>query len=104
MTRGRPAKLAVAAVWVAGILAFTWYLRAADLGPIDAAQELGDQVVDAWWGPLLFILLYTVRPLVLFPATILTVLAGVVFGPLWGVVWVVIAAATSTAVTYGVVG
>ena len=99
---GRSTKLAVAGLWVGVVAAFGWYLRVNDLGPVEAAQELGSQVDAAWWGPLLFVALYTVRPLVLFPASVLTVLAGAVFGPVWGTFWVVIAASTSTAATYAV--
>ena len=46
--------------------------------------------------------MYTLRPLVLFPAAVLTVLGGLAFGPVWGTIWTTVAANLSTATTYGV--
>jgi uncharacterized membrane protein YdjX (TVP38/TMEM64 family) len=36
------------------------------------------------WAPILYIFLYTVRPLVFFPAILLTLSGGLSFGPWWG--------------------
>lgn len=41
-----------------------------------------------WWGPVLYIFFYTIRPLLLFPALILTLAGGLAFGPFWGTVYV----------------
>ncbi len=38
------------------------------------------------WGPAIFVLLYALGALVLFPAAVLSVAGGVAFGPVWGVV------------------
>lgn len=43
-----------------------------------------------WWGPVVFVLLYTLRPLLLFPAIILTLAGGLAFGPWWGTFYVVL--------------
>ena len=43
-----------------------------------------------WWGPVVYIFLYTIRPLLLFPALILTLAGGLAFGPWWGTLYVVI--------------
>ena len=37
------------------------------------------------WGPAAYILLYTVRPLLLFPSLILNVAAGILFPPVTGI-------------------
>ena len=37
------------------------------------------------WGPLVYILLYTVRPLLLFPGLLLNVAAGILFPPVLGI-------------------
>ncbi|WP_246943179.1 TVP38/TMEM64 family protein [Bacillus pinisoli] len=42
--------------------------------------------------PIIYILLYTVRPIVLFPASLLSLSAGLAFGPLWGTVYTIIGA------------
>ncbi len=90
------------AVWISLILGYVWFARSRDLGPVEAAEELRGVLADNWWGPAVFIAFYMVRPLVLFPATILTVLGGLAFGPVWGSVWTVLATTLSTAVTYAV--
>ncbi|MFS1514849.1 TVP38/TMEM64 family protein [Chengkuizengella sp. SCS-71B] len=44
------------------------------------------------WAPLLYIFLYTVRPLVFFPAIVLTLSGGYTFGPWWGTLYDLIGA------------
>lgn len=99
---GRGRKFAGALVWVLAIGGYIWFARSRDLGPVEAAEELRQILAGNWWGPVVFIVFYAVRPLVLFPASILTVLGGLAFGPFWGVLWTVVAANLSTAVTYSV--
>tara|TARA_Y100001970_G_scaffold292270_1_gene432863 strand:- start:1616 stop:2275 length:660 start_codon:yes stop_codon:yes gene_type:complete len=55
-----------------------------------------------WLAPVLYILLYMLRPITFFPATILTVLAGAIFGGIYGSVYTIIAATASAVVTYGI--
>ena len=43
-------------------------------------------------GPLLFILLYTVTPVLFLPGLPMAIAAGVLFGPFWGVVYAIIGA------------
>ncbi len=43
-----------------------------------------------WWGPVVYIIMYTLRPLLLFPAIILTLAGGLAFGPWWGTLYVII--------------
>jgi uncharacterized membrane protein YdjX (TVP38/TMEM64 family) len=45
-----------------------------------------------YWGPLLYIIFYIVRPLILFPAGLLTISGGAAFGPLYGTIYTVIGA------------
>ncbi|MNQ99628.1 TVP38/TMEM64 family inner membrane protein YdjZ [compost metagenome] len=61
----------------------TKWLR--DLGPI---------------GGLLYILAYTLRPLVLFPATPLTLYGGYVFGAFWGTVYDIIGAGAGALLSF----
>lgn len=44
------------------------------------------------WGPIAYILFYILRPLILFPAGLLTAIGGAVFGPLLGTAFTVIGA------------
>jgi uncharacterized membrane protein YdjX (TVP38/TMEM64 family) len=50
--------------------------------------------------PLLLLLLYLLRPLLLLPVTLLTVASGLFFGALWGVVYAGVAALLSATVAY----
>ena len=88
------------AFWVLAFAAYQWYAWQNDLSPLDAVQRLIDFFSASSYGPLLFILLYTVRPLLLFPATLLTIAAGFVFGPLLGVVLIVIGSNASALLAY----
>jgi uncharacterized membrane protein YdjX (TVP38/TMEM64 family) len=84
------------------IVGYVWYTRSRDLSALEAAEQLRGELADNWWGPALFIVVYSLRPLVLFPATLLTVLGGLAFGPVWGTIWTVLASNLSTTVSYGV--
>lgn len=55
---------------------------------------------DGFWGPLIYILLYAVRPLIVFPSTILTLAGGFVFGPFLGVIYTIIASNISSTIAY----
>ncbi len=98
--RGR--RFGAVAVWLAAIVGYVAFTRSRDLSTLEAAEELRQALADHWWGPALFIAVYTIRPLVFFPAAILTVLGGLAFGPVWGTVWTVVASNLSCAVTFGV--
>ncbi|MDF2635095.1 MAG: associated protein [Pelosinus sp.] len=43
-----------------------------------------------WWGPVVYVFMYSIRPLLLFPAIILTLAGGLAFGPWWGTFYVVL--------------
>ena len=63
-------------------------------------QQLIELLRAGWFGPLLFIAIYTVRPLVLFPATVLTLGAGLVFGPVLGIIYTIIGSNLSAMVAF----
>ncbi len=88
------------AFWVLAFATYQWYAWQNDLSPLDVVQRLIDFFSASFYGPLLFILIYTLRPLLLFPATLLTIAAGFVFGPLLGVVLIVIGSNASALLAY----
>ena len=49
------------------------------------------------WAPVIYMVFYSVRPFVLLPAGLLTVVSGLVFGPLWGTIYTVIGATVCAA-------
>ena len=92
----------VVAVWLAAIVAWQVHQRSTGMSTIDSGQRFIDTVGSSWWGVFAFLLVYLARPLVLFPASVLTVVGGILFGPVLGVVVVVVAANASAMVAYGV--
>lgn len=93
---------AVAAIWIGALIAWRQWQTSNDLSTTEAGQRFIDAVDGVWWGVAAFVGVYLLRPLVLFPASVITVMAGVLFGPWWGVAIVVVAANASAMVAYGV--
>ncbi|NJN96343.1 MAG: TVP38/TMEM64 family protein [Anaerolineales bacterium] len=58
---------------------YAWYYTSHNLTPLKAVQQIVD-LLQTPYGPLLYILIYTLRPLIFFSAIVLTVTAGAVFG------------------------
>jgi uncharacterized membrane protein YdjX (TVP38/TMEM64 family) len=54
-----------------------------------------------WWAPLLYIFLYTIRPLFFFPAVLLTLSGGLAFGPWWGTLYDLIGASLGAYLAFG---
>jgi uncharacterized membrane protein YdjX (TVP38/TMEM64 family) len=95
-------RVAVVAVWVAAIIGWQAYQSSRGLSTIEAAQQFVDTVGRAWWGVLAYVAVNLVRPVVLFPASVLTVVGGLLFGPVVGVAVVVVAANASALVAFGI--
>jgi uncharacterized membrane protein YdjX (TVP38/TMEM64 family) len=53
------------------------------------------------WAPLIFLIIYTLRPLVLFPGTLLTIASAFLFGIFWGTVYSTIGATLGAMVAFG---
>jgi uncharacterized membrane protein YdjX (TVP38/TMEM64 family) len=53
-----------------------------------------------WLAPILYLILYTVRPLVLFPASVLSLTGGLAFGAVWGTVLTVIGATAGAVLSF----
>ncbi len=100
--RQHGAKLAGVAIWLTAIGGYAWYASANALTPLKAVQQLIDALTGTAWGPLAYILAYALRPLLLFPATLLTVAGGLLFGPVAGVIYTVLGSNASTLVSYAV--
>lgn len=91
----------VVAVWLVAFLSWRNYQTSNDLSTTEAGQRFIDSIEAAWWGIFAFVGVYLIRPIVLFPASILTIMAGVLFG-LVGIPIVIVAANTSAMIAYGV--
>jgi uncharacterized membrane protein YdjX (TVP38/TMEM64 family) len=90
----------VVAIWMTAMVLWRNYQTANDLSATGAAQEFIDSTGSTWWGILAFVGVYLARPLVLFPASLLTIVGGVLFGPVVGVIAVIIGANLSASVAF----
>ena len=94
------AKIVTLLVWVAGLIGLRMYMDASALTFGDITSQLQSRLSDYWYGPLLYILIYLLRPLTFFPGTLLTILGGSVFGIGWGFVLSLIAGTLSAVIPY----
>jgi len=92
----------VVLVWAAAVVGWVLYQRSTGLGTTAALQSFIDTARGAWWALLAYIVVYAVRPLVLFPATLMTLAGGLLFGPVLGIVATVIGANASAMTAYWV--
>jgi len=86
--------------WVGLIAIYQWYVTSNGLAPLQVIQQLLDFMKNGVWGVLIYIVLYAVRPLILFPSTILTLAGGFVFGPVLGVLYTIIASNISSTIAF----
>ncbi|MCA9873114.1 MAG: TVP38/TMEM64 family protein [Anaerolineales bacterium] len=92
-------KLLALIFWLALLGAYAWYVRSHNLTLSSAAENLALWLTGSAWGPLLYIVVYWIRPLIFFPATLLTVLGGFLFGPI-GILYTIIGANGSALVAF----
>lgn len=83
-------KLIALVFWVSLIYTFQNYRIENDLSYFDVLLSLVDFFTSTLWGPVVYIAMYALRPLILFPATLLTALSGTLFGFWWGIVFTII--------------
>lgn len=93
-------RLTALVFWGGLILTYYWFARTNELSPLGVVQQLLAFLKTGFWGPVLYVVLYTLRPLILFPSTLLTLAGGFVFGPVLGVVYTLVASNCSSTVAY----
>lgn len=94
-------KLVALTFWLLFLGAYWYYVKSNDLTIADSVQNLADLLTQSAFGPMLYIVIYWLRPLIFFPASILTVLSGFLFGPI-GIIYTIIGANGSAMVAYAV--
>ncbi|MCB9810708.1 MAG: TVP38/TMEM64 family protein [Candidatus Nomurabacteria bacterium] len=85
------------ALWILIILAAIYYYLSHGISIETIQSNLAGL---GWWSGLVFILAYTIRPLVFFPASIMTPLSAVLFGPVMGWVYTYIGENLSATVAF----
>ena len=68
-----------AAFWLLLVGGYGWYYRANGLTTETALLQIVN-LLDSPFGPLLYILIYALRPLIFFSAAVLTIASGAIFG------------------------
>ena len=56
------------------------------------------------WAPFIYILIYTIRPLVFFPASLLSLAGGLIFGPWLGTLYTIIGAVAGAILSFTLAG
>lgn len=97
-----PTQITAAIFWLVILLATRQYMQSNQLSFGDLATQLSELLTGTWYGPLIYIGVYLLRPLILFPASILTLLAGNIFGLALGFLYALIAGTLSSLVPYSV--
>lgn len=93
-------KIVAGIFWAGLIYTFQYYRVTNNLSYQDVLFQILNFFTTTMWGPLIYMILYAIRPLILFPATLLTALSGALFGFWWGVLYTIIGENTSANFAY----
>lgn len=85
-------KLILALLWLILFLfsLFSWFQSDINLTEIPDALHKWMSDFGLFKSAAIYITLYTIRPLILFPATLLTIASGLIFGPWLGILFTII--------------
>ncbi len=93
-------KLLVASFWLIILLSYAFFSFKNNLSFIGSLKKIIHFADNSPYGPIIFITLYALRPIFVFPATLLSITAGVLFGPFWGIIYDVIGANLGASLAY----
>lgn len=95
-------KMIAVVFWLILIVAFILYSSRNNLTPLAATRQLMNALADLSVinRGLVFTILYTLRPLIFFPASILTLAMGALCGPLWGIIFAILGSNLSASLAY----
>jgi uncharacterized membrane protein YdjX (TVP38/TMEM64 family) len=92
-------KMFAIVIWAFLVGGIVTYSLVTGKSPTDILRDVVG-LLQTPFGPLIYILIYAVRPLAFFSAIVLTLLAGSLFGPIFGVIYTVIGSNISATVAY----
>ncbi len=95
------AKVAALLLWGAGLGGYYLYAALNGLTLADSLNGLANFLTGSLYGPLFYVLVYALRPLLFFPTTLLTLLGGFLFGPI-GILYIAIGSNSSALIAYGI--
>ncbi|MDZ7703468.1 MAG: VTT domain-containing protein [Trueperaceae bacterium] len=94
-------KFTAGTFWLLLFAGAAYYLLSNDLTPREALRQLVGFMRDNPAAPLVYIGLYILRPLVFFPATLLSLAGGALFGAFFGVLYVIVGSNLGATLAYG---
>ncbi len=86
--------------WLLLIGGYVWYTVSQQASPLETLTNLVLFMKENAWGSAIFILAYTLRPIVFFSALGLSIAGGFLFGPLLGVLFTVIGSNAGASLAY----
>jgi uncharacterized membrane protein YdjX (TVP38/TMEM64 family) len=99
--RRHATKVAALAFWLAVVGIYYATIRRSGVSLEEGIVRMAAGLTESTWGPLLFILLYVVGPLLFVPATLLSLLGGFMFGPI-GIIYTILGSNASAMVAYSI--
>lgn len=93
-------KLLGLAIWLTILIVYWQYTRTSGLTPAQTVQRLVEFMGSSAAGVLVYILVYMLRPVLFFPATLLTLAGGYLYGPFLGLAVVIVASNLSAMVAF----
>jgi uncharacterized membrane protein YdjX (TVP38/TMEM64 family) len=86
--------------WALSLAGYWWYTTVNNLTPMQTMQELVNFVAESPYGFPIYVLVYMIRPVFLFPATLVTMTATYLYGPVQGIAYALVASNLSTLVAF----
>ncbi len=93
-------KIIALVFWLTVLVTFHHYRIENNLSYQDVLWQGLDFFTTTVYGPLLYMVLYAIRPIILFPATLMTALSGALFGFWWGVLYTILGENASANLAY----
>ncbi len=93
-------KIIAAISWVLLLIGYWWYSNAHGLTPIQTMQALINFVSTSPYGLPIYVLVYMIRPIFFFPATLVTMAATYLYGPVQGIAYALVASNLSSMIAY----
>jgi uncharacterized membrane protein YdjX (TVP38/TMEM64 family) len=95
-------KLLALFLWLTFLLIYSLFAWQSGLSLRQSVYGMAAWLTRNWYGPALFLLLFTLRPLLFIPATPLTLLSGFLFGATAGLLYAVLGLNGSAVVAYAI--
>jgi len=99
-SKSRSGKWVALLIW-GSLLAGYWnYSYTHHLPPLALLNQLQDWFLQPFYGPLIFIFIFALQPLVFFPSALMGIAGGYLYGPWWGWVYALAGANGAGLVSY----